>query len=212
MGGSVTAIIRFSDGEILGKHTWTNSFFHYMKNVNFIQENKKYIYDLLEHNPEDKNKFTSTEYGIIVVDFLKKKIVSCQMYSDPSTASLISAFISSDETTESSYNELIQDGYIKSIFSYHDRGYTDFPKDIHTVRDFLILKYKDYIPDIESLDTAEIFRVSSALAFRDKSIYDLSYNVLSIDYGMDISHTNDPTKKDLKRVQKYLKSEGIIHG
>ena len=210
MGGSVTAVIRFSDGEILGKETWTNSFFHHMKNVNFIQENKKYIYDLLEYDPEEKNVFNATEYGIIVIDFLKKKIVSCQVYSNPSTASIVSAFISSDKTTEASYDDLIQSGYVKDILSYHDMEYTKFPNDIHTVRDFLIFKYKDYIPDIDSLETSEIFRISSYLAFTDKSIYDLSTNVLHIDYGMDFQHENSFEEHDLDQVQDYLKSEGIV--
>lgn len=81
MGGSVTILIRFSDGELLGKSTYTNSFYRKCSLLGFQSEDKNYINGIF--SSYDHDMLVPVSYGFTYFDFVERKIINLQDHYNP---------------------------------------------------------------------------------------------------------------------------------
>jgi len=104
MGGNIAVTIRREDGREHRMCRWTNPIPHTFKNIHFLNGNEEYLdryiktwddfvedYRLHKEDGEFEHNMTSvyapypflapSEYGIIVVDYQKKVIISCNHYT-----------------------------------------------------------------------------------------------------------------------------------
>lgn len=92
MGGSLTMVIRHSDGRVWHRGVHTNSMSHYIHNPKFLAEDKECLdyYESRwpgEPDSDGKNWWGDYEhlaphyYGMVFVDFVNKKIYSMQNYT-----------------------------------------------------------------------------------------------------------------------------------
>lgn len=153
MGGSLTTMIRFSDGEILSKETWTNRISFYLQSLEFLNENKQFIKTEIFHK-DDMDYRAPSEYGIVFFDFMKRNVISLQDYSDPSECTLLLALSSIDKEDE--FNRLLSAGYLKEAvykdFRDESQNYREPLGDIERIQDFFFNKYPFLKSFIQHLD------------------------------------------------------------
>lgn len=81
MGGYVTILVRFSDGEILGRTVHTNNFYIQCKKLPFQKEDKNFIKSILS-GPDTYECFYPEQYGFTYFDFINRQIYDSQCYSN----------------------------------------------------------------------------------------------------------------------------------
>lgn len=122
MGGQIGTFIRFSDGSVLGKNTWTNSIFSRFKCYEFQKEDKEFIYN--SFHVDDEDCFYPDQYGFLYVDFIDRKILHSQDYSIPLKIN-IGTFYSIGDTFNS-IEKCINSKIINKIEYYdHAGGFAD---------------------------------------------------------------------------------------
>ena len=171
MGGYITVMIRFSDGEILSKETWTNRISYYMQSVEFLKGNKEFIKSNAFHS-EDSDYRCPSEYGLVFFDFMKKKVMSIQDYGDPSTFDLMLAICSRDK--EENLNDTIKAGFV-SVAHYKNynepsKNRTEKLGDIKNITEFFLRKYPVLLEFANHLDLDV-----SKLSLRDLSYLNDEY-------------------------------------
>lgn len=138
MGGYVTALIRFSDGSLLGKESWTNRIIPAMRTYEFLMEDKDFIYN--SFHKDDYDSRCPSEYGLIFFDFLKKKVFSVQSYSNPGVFYIISTSIRHEE---SGINKLLENNMISKAVYKRDGIKTECDvSGITNINDFFIRRNK----------------------------------------------------------------------
>lgn len=138
MGGYVTALIRFSDGELLSKESWTNRIIPEMKTYEFLKEDKEYIRN--SFYKDDADFRCPSEYGLIFFDFLKKKVFSVQSYSNPGAYDVITIAMRHEEKD---INKLLENKMIsKAVYAINDKKIEHDVSDFNNVNDFFIQQNK----------------------------------------------------------------------
>lgn len=121
MGGTVTIVIKESEEKIHKMARWTNSFPHFIKHPKFFtkdlghlqdylrpwqgmmddyQQNKdtgKFVHNMTDLYAPQSGLIAPTEYGIIYIDWVANKIISCQGYSGVSNLHMISVVMAHDQ-------------------------------------------------------------------------------------------------------------------
>lgn len=191
MGGSLTTMIRFSDGEILSKETWTNRISFYLQSLEFLNEDKEFIKTKIFHK-DDADFRAPSEYGIVFFDFMKRNVISLQDYSDPSECSLLFTLSSIDRDEQ--FNRLLSAGYLKEIiyknFRDESKTYREPLGDIKRIQDFFFQKYPILASVISHLDVDK-----SQLPLRD--IADIHRSCL-------LSQYHNPTQEELLEWSKEM--------
>lgn len=185
MGGTVQLVIRKEDYKIISLPVWTNSCaVHLLKNPYFYRNDFSKLEEFIEHHNflmsdyianQDSNKFehpsTSTvgklpfgllypiEYGIIFIDFVEKKIINMQDYTN--TVSLFAGVLRS-KSKEQLYMQSIErekadlyrlDDYIRQGFITKITNiYNDFVYTIPKEADGLVYVVKELYPLIKDLE------------------------------------------------------------
>lgn len=156
MGGSVTVIVRFSDGEVLSRETWTNRFAWKCKSIEFLKEDKDFIKN--SFHKDDADIGYPSEYGITIFDFLKRKCLSFQGYSNPSKISFATCAYDNDDIK--SFNILRENGIINRIAcNYKNRKQEIIlPSAVKTFNESILeidLEFKKFILSIDSIKNIE---------------------------------------------------------
>lgn len=123
MGGSVTILIRFSDGELLGKSTYTNSFYKKCSLLGFQSEDRNYINSIFSSH--DHDMLVPDSYGFTYFDFIERKIIDLQDYTDPTQIALTGYYLG--RYTDKDIVQLVNNDYIKFI-EFNDKEYTNVKK------------------------------------------------------------------------------------
>jgi hypothetical protein len=145
MGGTVTIIVKENEQTIHKMARWTNSFPQFIKNPKFFTKDPEHLKDYLKpwqdmmtdyeankatgqfsHNMTDvyapqSGLIAPTEYGIIYIDYVAHKIISCQGYSSISNLHMISILMAHDQLRHNldwqadldAYQELHRQGRLK---------------------------------------------------------------------------------------------------
>lgn len=83
MGGSIALTLRTRDGQVFKQHRWTNPLPFFTKNPHFFEEdNDDYIEEYLNRENDDEpwRFLAPMGYGLVVIDFQKKRLLSMQGY------------------------------------------------------------------------------------------------------------------------------------
>ena len=100
MGGQVKVIFREADGAIHVQNRWTNNLPFFVKNYKFFGKDEEYIKSFIAKCTSQNNGKTSEpiDYGIVVFDFVKNVIITCQGYSGFSFISnlFVNAYLEKD--------------------------------------------------------------------------------------------------------------------
>jgi hypothetical protein len=83
MGGIVSVTIRRSDGKEYRKQRWTNHMPYYISNVKMLREDADHINEYVSYDNYTEKDYglAPVEYGIVIVDFVTKQIVTKQQYT-----------------------------------------------------------------------------------------------------------------------------------
>jgi hypothetical protein len=122
MGGSVAFMLRDRDGEEHRMCRWTNTMPYFVKNVRLVRKNRPHLAkwvktwtDMYEDYTSGANKHNMSKvyashpylapysYGLVVVDCIKNKIISCQDYTSFDTFFSISCKVDMDQEGEESF-------------------------------------------------------------------------------------------------------------
>lgn len=143
MGGSLAITIRQSNGKEYRMLRWTNSLPNFITNPKFFKEDKQWFKDYMEpwfdmKKDYEQNKTTGkfklnmtdcyfpysylapADYGLVVIDFKTKTLLTMQGYSDLNSIMLHKKGGFIDKWTQKNYNELKNAGLIKG-YSIYDR-------------------------------------------------------------------------------------------
>lgn len=85
MGGSIRVIVREENGKVHKMTRWTNQLPYIVKNPKFYKSDKEWLDQYIEGaKNSDYNQgeqyLAPEDYGIVVLDYMKKKILSSQCY------------------------------------------------------------------------------------------------------------------------------------
>lgn len=111
MGGSITVAIRRTDGTEYVSRRWTNPLPSQLADPAFWDDGAavdEYIKAGLENNVPF-SKIRPTEYGIVLIDFQTKKVLSCNGYSSPGR--FTTAFV--DQEDAKHVLTMIEKGWVK---------------------------------------------------------------------------------------------------
>ncbi len=127
MGGRIKVAIRFSDGEAFCVERWTNNI-NILSDYRILENDESFAREYIQmcrnndfsDDSSDSGKqvdikgFEDTEYGIIVIDFLTKTIIDCNIYTTLFSFPLIFVQID-DEDVMAEIEEFLNNGF---TFSY----------------------------------------------------------------------------------------------
>lgn len=179
MGGYVTTLIRFSDGSLLSKESWTNRIIPAMKTYEFLTEDKDYIRN--SFHKDDSDFKCPSEYGLIFFDFLKKKVFSVQSYSNPgSYYSVTVAMRQEDEDI----NKLFKNKMIsKAVYKKKNNEIEKDVNNITNINDFFIQQHK----------SLEIFLKDNNIDPNSLSLYNLD----NLYHNMIMYLIENPSSEDI---------------
>ena len=179
MGGYVTALIRFSDGSLLSKESWTNRIIPAMKTYEFLTEDKEYIRN--SFHKDDSDFRCPSEYGLIFFDFLKKKVFSVQSYSNPGSYNGTTVAMRHED---SDINRLFENKMIsKAVYHRRDKEKEININNITNINDFFIQQNK----------SLEILLKDNNLDAHSLSLYNLD----SLYQDMIINCIKNPSSEDI---------------
>ena len=136
MGGSVAVTARRANGEILRMCRWTNPLPFFFQNMRFVGGDESHLDEYLEQwhdfvlrsqkdNKWDReaaahDKLAPFEYGLVVIDYQTKKVLSLQGYSALNTVSNLDfledcPYAGSQEWPSPELLGLIKDGRVKFL-------------------------------------------------------------------------------------------------
>lgn len=232
MGGSVTMIIRESEDKVHKMVRWTNSFPHFIKHPKFLSKDKTHLNEYLVHWNEmsedyEENKKTGNfkynmtdvyipdsghiapvEYGIVFIDFVKNKIISCQGYSSINKIPMSSVLTAYRQRSQKDWEDTlfgIRDLYDANLLSL--KTY-DESKSLSSLNKALSNKKLSF------LDKIEIVKKDMDTALGCYFEMDLSPFEVIDNYDdlkgfkktyKEIKELITLTKEDEKRWKKYLK-------
>lgn len=207
MGGAVRVIVRKEDGKVFPMTRWTNNLPYVVQNPKFFFD-KEWIDDYVERRLETDYHNESFKllqpdgYGIVVLDFVKKKILSSQGYTNfkDFNVSGLSLDKNRDEKDWSSYasaSKFREMGYLEvERYTYDNKTYEKLSSviDNNITIDEIIKKDEDRFGAIKS-------------KFSNKSV---SYNI-NIDYkklGWEL-YDYDDDGLGLIEVFKHMYNDGF---
>lgn len=131
MGGTIQFVFRGTDGSISKRVVWTNSLPNYLYDTRIYNKDRSVIDEILEEPtiydiPETENRIAPHEYGILIVDWLKNKIYSCNSYFTPDYINSI-YFTRGDElsTNTSALRKMASDSrFMYPVTFSHNDGMT----------------------------------------------------------------------------------------
>lgn len=92
MGGAITVVYRRPTGEVISRIKWTNYLPSLFTDVRFFAKNDEWLMEYMnegndfhENTPEafSQMPIAPSEYGIVVIDFIKDLIISWNHYCSP---------------------------------------------------------------------------------------------------------------------------------
>lgn len=149
MGGTVAVTVRLESGEEHRMHRWTNSMPWFFNSVKFFQKDSSHIAEYMKQWEEmrddwntnrksKKFKHNMTEcyapypatlapcsYGIVVFDFMKNAVVSCQGYTSFTNSHISSRWFDNDACN--AQVELFKAGRVKKIHALGENGEFELP-------------------------------------------------------------------------------------
>lgn len=150
MGGTVAVTLRMENGEEYRMHRWTNSLPWFAQNSRFFEKDSKHIEEYLSQWKEmkadweknaDSGKFdfamtpvyepypaplAPVDYGLVVFDFMKNVVLSCQKYTSLDRVYLCRGAQYESEKYEETLG-LFRAGRIDRMVSYTEEGMVVLP-------------------------------------------------------------------------------------
>lgn len=229
MGGNIGFIIKKEDGEEIGMSRWTNIIPHFFKYPNlYIGNNKEWFADFAKEwlkmkEDYEKNKDTGKfalnmtpvyfphstkspdEYGIIAVDFQKKKNYSSQDYSGVENLQLYNFWSQFEDEEEKTarLQKFVETGLIKEISLY------DTEKDVSTVVNLSNFTLVNIITMLEEIGDRRVKKFSNPLlkSFNKENIDNyFSHFIINSEWKFIIYHDRS---LGVLKIKKELDKDGF---
>lgn len=119
MGGSIRVVVRFSDGTVQSKTRHTNPLPSVFRSPQFIAGDESVMRSYLDCHSEYEtdDSITPVEYGIVVVDYPTRYVLSCNGYSDFHSIYLddlesLRERLSQSDHTDGTFDEMVDRGQL----------------------------------------------------------------------------------------------------
>jgi hypothetical protein len=228
MGGTVAVTVRLESGEEYRMNRWTNALPFFFNNLKFFQKDRQHINEYLQqwkdmrddwnkNHAAKKFEYNMTEcyspypallapcdYGIVVFDFMKNAVVSCQSYSGFHYNMVYPKYYSPE--LYQAQTDLFKNNRILKIRSFNELGgevFNDPPKTLKDLKKLLEGKdvfLKSFIYDTSPFKVHQ-FSVgdSDELKETKKIILDLGFQLSdeeSKEWDKSIKDQEDDEKED----------------
>lgn len=125
MGGYLSVVIRTSSGSVEKMSNWTNYLPYFVANDMFFEENNAYIQNYI-NQMDSEGVLVPEGYGLVVLDFMSKSILSCQGYCMLERMSLASFQLEANKNKKNKIGTPKADALKRMIEKRMVRVYEDF--------------------------------------------------------------------------------------
>lgn len=121
MGGAVAVTVRFSEEEQY-RMEWGTGGINIFKEPGFLMQDPKHLDACRARwvNPELAGSLSPSDYGLVVVDFVTKRILSFQNYTSVDSVHLIMP--SQDPELADELKQLAENGFISQVVAWRHEG------------------------------------------------------------------------------------------